>query len=173
MRFLWVLIIGISICSCNRDPFYPLSEKEKIVNEILKKTSMKLAHEKGLIPFGEGGRMMDQIKMLSLAFLYRHPIDIEEGRELLVFAVQEFLAEVNANERVRPYLNNFPFEPKNISLSIYLQNRDGSTFGAGKLSAIWANEGMMQYKIEDSNKRLEKIHQETYQEALQIVEHIY
>jgi|SRR3989344_111403 len=165
---LLIVMICMFGCSENRSSItYELSIKEQLADEILKKVATQVKQEKGLDPCGTGGQMMDQIKMLALSFDYRKPIDIEKGRELLITAVNEFVAAVNADERIRPYLNNYPFEPKNVEIRIFLQNPDGSNVAPGKLSVISALEGVLKYKMDDPETKLFKIvHTETFEEAV-------
>jgi hypothetical protein len=97
------------------------SEKSRISSEIRSKTARKLEAEMGLIPFGFGGQMMGQIEMLYLAFQYRQAIDIQKGRRILVQAAIKFMNEINSNKKVRKYLANYPFKPKNIEIEIVLK----------------------------------------------------
>ena len=169
MRCFLFIIINLLLLGCNKNESFQPSEKCKIASEIRTKVAKKLAQEQGLIPFGTGGQMLDQIRMLGLYFQYRKPVSIEEGRKLLVHAVQALLTEVNADERVRPYLDHFPFQPKNVIITISLQKPGGSDFGRDQLCIIKANEGILQYKIDDPNGHLKEIYRETYEEAWQKV----
>ncbi len=172
MRFLFYLLAVICLYGCEWNRPYQPSDKEKITNEIMKKAATKIYKELGLIPCGTGGQMMDQIKMLGLSFDYREPVDIEIGRRLLVAAVQEFATEINADVRIRPYLDKFPFEPKNIEIAIFLQDRNGKDFGQGILCIISAKNGFLEYDIHNPNERLKTIYRETYEEALRILSDI-
>jgi hypothetical protein len=105
--------------------------------------------------------------MLALSFDYRQPTTIENGRELLIAAVQEFITAVNEDERIRPYLKHYPFGPENIAIRIFLQNPDGSKLSFG-LHVISACEGILRYNIDDPEGPLFKtLLVETYEEALQ------
>ena len=109
MRMFHFLITCLLCCACEKPVSYYPSEKEYLSNIITKNVATQLKNELGLLPFGSGGQAMDQVKMLALAFLSYKPIDIETGRELLVTTVNEFAAQINTNEAIRPYLNNYPF----------------------------------------------------------------
>ncbi len=147
MRFIFYLLAALVLCSCEwggpPNPF----DKQTITNKIRKKAAIKIKEETGLIPCGTGGQMMDQIKMLYLAFVYREPIDMNRARELLIKAVQDFASEINGDERIRTYLDKFPFEPKNIEISIFIQNRNGGDFGKGSLCVVSANNGILTFDI--------------------------
>ena len=157
--------------SCNIDRFaitYRISDKEKITDEILNQVAIQLKKEKGLIPCGTGGQAMNQIQMLALSFDYRQPVDIDKSRELLITAVDTFVAAINANEAVRPYLGNYPFTPKNIELRVFLQNPDRSNVQSGQLSIVTSIAGVFNYKIQETDYPLPKtIHHEPYEEAVQ------
>jgi hypothetical protein len=145
-----------------------LSEDEEFANQVQKKAAMNIKKETGLIPFGSGGQMMDQIKMLHLAFICHQPINIEKGRELALKASEELLLQINSEEKIRPFLNNFPFEPQNIIIELYIQKADGHSFGGEILSVVFVNEGIIKYKIDDPNSnQLLTIFEEKYEEALQ------
>jgi hypothetical protein len=161
-------IIGIFISiGCHKSIEYQPSEKLKIADEIREKVAIKLNKETGLRPCGSGGRMMDKIKILALSFDYYKSIDIEKSRELLVIAVDEFVKAVNEDDRIRPYLNNYPFEPKNIAVRIFLHNPNGSDVTAGNLRVISSIERILEYDIRDpKTNRLTTIYEETYEEAL-------
>ena len=159
----YVLLLFLVACSGTN---YQPSEKSRIVNEIRAKTARRLKIELGLEPAGFGGQMMDEVKMLALAFDYNKPIEMEEGRKLLVEAVHTFVSMVNANEAIRPYLYNYPFEPKNIIVTIYLKNPDRSSIEPEKLCIVSADEGNIRYEVEDSKTTLLRtIYSESFAEA--------
>lgn len=83
------------------------------------RVAVQLKKEKDLHPCGSGGGMMDQIGMLALSFNYYKEIDIDTGRDLLMTTGKLLLNSVNEDERIRPYLENYPFLPKNIEIRIF------------------------------------------------------
>ena len=169
--FLFCLLATLCICGCERYAPSDPNEKQKLINEVRQKAAKKIYKDLGLIPCGTGAQAMDQIKMLHLAFDYRKPVDIKTGRELLVAAVQIFAQEINANPEIRPYLDNYPFEPKNIRIWIFLKNPDGSNIEPEKLCVICATQGILEYENKNPETcRLTTIYKETYEEALQKIQ---
>jgi hypothetical protein len=143
-----------------------ISQKQKIVNQIRFKAAKFIEKEKGLKPCGTGAQMMYEVKMLALAFVYNQPIDIQQGRELLVYTVETFVAMINQDERIHPYLYNYPFEPKNVEIRIFINNPDNSWVDPGKLCIVSTIDGCCEYEIRDSKTgRLETIFKETFAEA--------
>ncbi|MBI5272425.1 MAG: hypothetical protein HY861_00390 [Chlamydiia bacterium] len=169
MRICLLVIAIAFLIGCEKVPIkYQLSTKQQLADTNIKRVAIKLKNEFGLIPCGTAGQMMHQIQMLGLMFDYRQSADIEAGRKLLIAAIQELISAVNADEQLRPYLNNYPFCPKNIEIEIYLQNHDGSRVDGGRLSVITARKGILEYKIAGIDPRAfsQVILTETYEEAL-------
>lgn len=171
-KIFYILSVAVLACGCQQTTqnYYP-SEKECLCNDITKKVAIELKNELDLLPFGSGGRAREQIKMLAISFLYRHPLEIEEGRELLITAVEKFAAKINANEAIRPYLNNYPFGPKNIEIRIFIQAPNGKDFGSEKLCLIKAQEGFLKYEIHSGEYNLKTVYEETFEEALHKLNH--
>jgi hypothetical protein len=163
-----LFLIGIFISvGCQKDTEYHPSDKQKLANELRARVASKLKKETELRPCGTHGQMMGQIKMLGLSFNYYKPISIEEGRELLITAVDEFIKNVNEDEDIRPHLNNYPFKSKNIDIRIFIHNPNGSDVTAGNLRVITSIDGILEYDIRDpKTNRLTTIYKETYEEAL-------
>lgn len=157
----------MSACNMAYDGNNP-NKKGDSARAVRRRVAFKLKKEKELYPCGTGAQMMNEIQMLGLAFNYFKPIDIEEGRKLLIDSVDEFVAAVNADVEIRPYLGNYPFEPKNIDIRIFMKNRDGSQTERGLIRCISSIDGILEYDISDPQTgRLRTIFKETYAEALQ------
>jgi hypothetical protein len=167
MRYFVFYFIIFVLSSCGIDSRFHPSEKVRIASEIRSEAAKKLENEMGLIPLGFGGQMMDQIKMLSLVFQYRHSIDVEEGRSILIQAANKFITEINSNEKVRQYLSHYPFEPKNIEIMVVLQKPDGSNVDKGELAIIALRDGVLQFKFDDANHSFFRTYEETYEEAFE------
>lgn len=172
MRKVLFSIMAISFLFCLYNFCITLcsvpSEKERIVCKLETKVAKKLKEELGLIPFGVGGQMMNQIQILMLDFQYRQPISMKEGRRLLVKAVFEYLNEINSNETIRKYLQRYPFQPRNVEICIYLKKSDGSDYGLNELVVLAAREGKIQFKFNKTEFLFRTI-QETFEEALEIL----
>jgi hypothetical protein len=161
--FLLLILFGCS------KPAQPIpNEKVKVTNEIRRKVAFELLKTSGLRPFGSGAQMMDQIKMLALSFHYNEPIQIDEARALLIKSVDTFLLAVNADERIRPYLNNYPFGPQNLEVRIFLRGPNGHAVPVGELCVVSSIEGTFKYKISNLERnRHITVLTETYAEAKQ------
>jgi len=164
-----ILILVCFSCDSHQRPEYV-----KIAYKITYQTAKKLRREKGLFLFGTGGGMINDIKIMSMDFHFYRPLAIEAFRSLLLYAVEEYLAAINGNEEVRPYLHNYPFTPNNVEISIFLLNRDGSSLPPGEIDLATARLGEFVYfsddmeAIKQGKDLLKKVHVETFEEAVQI-----
>ncbi len=148
---------------CYTNPTEKLFEKQDLINFVRKKALLRIEKEYGLKPFGIGGQARDEVEMLALAFQSSRKIDIIEGRKLLVASVEILLDEINKEDKLIPYLANYPFEAKNVDVSIYINSSCRE-----ELAVISASRGLLQYQKDiSSDEPLKTVCRETYQEALE------
>jgi len=164
MKWFIYLIVAITYsCSSHKSPIYV-----EIAHSITARTATKLKYQKDLHLIGTGGAMMDHIKMMAMSFRYYHEVDIDRGRKLLLDALHTYLDAVNSNEEVRPYLANYPFEPKNIEINIFISEPDGHSVSSGKITVMGAINGVLDYDIRNAETgRLQEVYRESYDQALQ------
>jgi hypothetical protein len=168
---LFLVAIVFSLVGCTQNSLentYIPNAKSQLVNEISNRVALQLKKEQELYPCGFGSGMMNQIRMLALSFNYYNPIDIEQARELLIAAGNLLLKTINANEQIRPYLDTYPFQPKNIEIRIFLMTSNGSSVDPEKLYIVTMTDNILRYKIEHpETKKLTTIYSETYEEAIE------
>ena len=139
-----------------------------LADNIINKTANELKKEKRLHLIGHGGSMMYDVKKLGISFVSIDEITIEEGRKLIQYCAQKLLSNINSNKQIRPYLNTVPFEVKDIDVAISFRERD--TEKNYSIDFISMHYGKIIYDISDKEEVLKTIHEETYEEALKIVE---
>ncbi len=153
MRIYFVFILCL-LCGCGMQDIpngrEQISEKVKLAQEIRSHVARKLMKEKGLIPWGSGGGGIDQIEMLALSFQYRKPITMEEGRDLLLTAVHEFIDAINRDERIHPYLASYPFGSERIEIVIFIEDSKGDT-PSSVVNVVSCRNGICRYEIYDLN----------------------
>ena len=154
-------------CSCTSNE-HQSPDYEEIADEITDKTARKLQKKTGLVLVGTGGQMMHDIQMMAMSFDLYHEIDLEKARELAVFSAEEYLKAINGNEEIRPYLHEYPFTAKNVEISIFIHNPDGSNLSSEKLHCISARRGKIKYYSDDLGY-YNPLHEETYEEAVNTV----
>lgn len=144
-----------------------LSEKEMLSNEILNKVAFQLKKEYDLYPCGTMGKMMNHVEKIGLFFKYFKPTDINGARELLLNTIHTFTQTINKDTHIRPYLENFPFEPHNLYIVITMHNPDGTNVKNGGLVIAATVDGNLEYQIDNADdKKLITMLKESYEEAL-------
>jgi hypothetical protein len=101
---------------------------EKYVDQIIHELEREMAREHGLICIGSGGSMPTNVVSIKLVFNVYKRGSIQEARELMVKAKTRLIAKVNAHEKIRPYLQKYPFPPEGANISLWFQKKDGSYY---------------------------------------------
>lgn len=150
--------------------WHSLPDYEKIADDITEKTAQKLKEQKNLYLVGTGGGMMNDIQMMAMSFHFYQEVDLEEARELVVYAANEYLLDINNNEEIRSYLHEYPFTAKNVEIHIWVYEPDRSRLSPEKIYYISAINGVLNYYIRglEEYSRV-AICKETYEEALQAI----
>ncbi len=104
-------------------------------------------------------------------------ISLEYARNLIVFVAENLTVEINNNGEVRPDLDVYPFVSNSLNISLYFEDKDRVQLGQGVAIVCFAN-GKIKYEgyhIEGYRKpgwaygKHYIIHEESYDEALEIV----
>ena len=166
MKYVLILMFLLTGCDAPSIPQSYPSSMESLVDEVRNQTFVQLKMEKELHPCGIGSGMKDKIRMLALSFNYYRELNIEEARELLMYATRVFLDKINSNQEIRPFLLNDPFTPFDIDITVFLRNLDGSYPNTEKLQVIAMTNGRFIYKIDTpARKQYKTILTETFAEA--------
>jgi hypothetical protein len=173
MRIVVMFFILMFASSCdppNIEKSLYLPSKQSLANYVRIQTAFHLEKEKGLVPCGTAGQMMDEIKMLGLSFRYYKEIGIDEACELLISSGASLLNTINSNTLIRPYLDKYPFEVNNVEIAIYLFKPNLTQFELDKLHYAMMVDGVLTYVFRCADTQYRVIHSETYQEALEQID---
>ncbi|MCX6991325.1 MAG: hypothetical protein NTX49_09750, partial [Chlamydiae bacterium] len=84
------------------------NEIDKLCNNFVKK-----AHKKyGLQCDNFGGKMTDGIEEVAFTFVSRKKTSLEKARKMEVELTEMLLHDINSNQKIRPYLKQYPFTAK-------------------------------------------------------------
>jgi hypothetical protein len=170
-------VFSILFClflSCCETPSETPVSYITMANRLLSKTAKQLKVEKGLIPIGDMGQMMGNIQAMGLSFQYFHPLSLEEARELLLYASNVFLKNINENKEIRPYLYNYPFTAKNIEILIFVYKPDRSKPNLGSIGFLCMRNGTLTYELVAPKTKASCpiLHEEAYEEGLEIYQNL-
>lgn len=106
----------------------------------------------------------------KLSFYSYQKVDIGEVRQFLVESIEKFRAYMDSQPESIYYLSKL--EIKNIEFTIIFINKEGNYVDDGYISMIFLCNGIIYYDIYNSNTDLlTTVHSESYNEALEIVQH--
>jgi hypothetical protein len=167
---VYILILGSCqsglTTSSHQSPDYV-----KKAHAITAQVARKIQQETGLRLIGTGGGMMDHIRMMAMSFAQYGVVTMEEGRELVIYCVQEYLAAINGCEEIRDNLAHYPFTPRDIEIAIFIRGPKNEDVPIGEFNAVGIINGILDYNIEQSGfPSMKKIHKETYDEAVKIIQ---
>ncbi len=140
-----------------------LLDDKKIADRITANTAKKLKKEKNLILISTGRGMVGPISALGMSFDFYQEVDLNAARDLIVFAVNEYLTAINTSQEIRPYLKEYPFPAKRVKIEISVYSPDRRDLPPGKIQYIECINGVVEYS--NFSDLSQPIHTETYDEA--------
>lgn len=150
---------------------YKVSDREKIADKITAEVAKKIETQTGLKLSGVGGGAIEHIRKLNMSFECRGMFSMEQGRELVLYCVKEYLSAINSSEEIRPHLVHYPFTPNDIEITIYIRQTDGREVPLGDLAIVNSVEGMVEYYVKQPGAPSIRIDcKETYEESVSILE---
>lgn len=169
-----LLIVICSACSNRSNQ----QEYINIIDRVVGKKTRQICLEEDISLVGEGGAMMKSITMVSLTFNSFHEVDINEARRLCVRCVEELVEVINATEALQPHLSPYPFPSSKLDIGIMFRDKKKDSYfqygcaylGTGGVSLVFADNGYIYYaSYNPKTKLLEPYYEETYEEALEMV----
>lgn len=140
---------------------------------IMEEMSKVLPKKYGMEVVSTTAGLARSVNVLGLGFQIDGPLTKEQLREILVNCEEEFLARVNQNENIRPYLKNYPFTSENIELDIYVQDsQTGLEAVDPNISVASISNGCVVYCSEFKDPKTpgyKSKEVESYEDALRIV----
>ena len=119
---------------------------------------------------GTGGRFSRNVAGIDITFIAYRKGSIEEARKLEVTITEKLLAEVNGNEKIRPFLSEYPFKADNIGISLSFRKEDDSRYLDNSVALVCIGKGQLIYSAENPKTHLlDTILEEPYEDAKKIV----
>ena len=69
--------------------------------------------------------MPKDVEKIKVLFSCRRKLTVDEARKIEVYAVQELLRRINAHEKIRPYLREYPFDVNRVGVPISVIKNGG------------------------------------------------
>lgn len=160
---------GISFVNNQYVPADYVVRADKITEEV--KALLSKRYKMQVV--GITGGMADCVNVLGLSFQINGPIPKNVLREMLVDCVEEFLVPINADEKLRPFLKNYPFTAKEIDIAIFIKDKNGNRLYDPEISVASAHYGKVYFNTVDKNNTMngyKEWMEEDYETARKIVE---
>jgi len=97
----------------------------KLSDKIYIPYNKELKKQKNLYLVGSGGAMMGGVRKVNAHYDAFKNLTVEEARRLYVEVIEGYLTRYNQNERIRPYLYDYPFTIANLEVDIAFHNKPG------------------------------------------------
>lgn len=163
-----MILISFFCCNCSSNRNKNTHNYEKTADNITIKAIKKLMFSYDLKLIGHGGSMMNNVKLISLHFYYYQPTSIEKARNILLDITTKLISDFNCDEKIRPFLANYPFNENNLDIAITFLNKDNDYQSPPSIStAATRNSKIYYYNFAPEKDRLVSILEESYSEALQ------
>ncbi|WP_068466623.1 hypothetical protein [Candidatus Protochlamydia phocaeensis] len=167
MKLVCILLLGgIFGCSLFNSG---LSEGGKLCYGLIKKSGKRIGQKYGLSPSGIGAGGVYGLRLMILDFnRYGEPLTQKEARKLIILCAEEFLKDINSDEKLTSYLMDFPFSERNIDVSIFSYDNKGRDIYEPYIGVVSLSRGNIRYVtyiLDQLNENSQ--FKETYEEALE------
>lgn len=114
-----------------------LSSKEREINFIIYNFAEEMCKKYQLYCVGEGGNLNDGIHNIDVIFKAYRRLSLDEARMLEVNVIERLLELINHNEKIRPYLSEYPFTVSRVMVSISVEMPNGDRPIDGSIAYIF------------------------------------
>ena len=172
INILKILLITVCLFGCFKDTRSPATQA---FENTLYQSAKALEKKYNVSAMGSGGSApMGVISNFTLSFEKKGILTKEECRKLLIAMGTDFLNFVNSNQEVRPYLYKYPFEPKDMRLTIFFSYENDDYIEPPYISVASYRLGDLTYKTQKYDReknRFKTINEEreSYEDALKIL----
>jgi len=135
---------------------------EKDLNKMTKQFLVQAKKKYDVVGASFGGTLQDKIRVILVGVESKKTdCTVDEARELLVNCVEEYLTEVNKNEKLRPHLCHYPFTNNEIRFRVGFSARNDDA-----VHLVSIIKGHVYYSsAKEGQVGLVRKYDETYEEA--------
>ena len=139
-------------------------EAGRALDEVVRAFEKKMEGKFGLVCCKGGGSMPYDIQRIDIGFETPKSASLDEARKVGVFFMEQFLSMINSDEKVRPYLREYPFTSKRVFMTLSFRQQSGKELYV----SLVKNE--IVYKTCDGPlSKFVEILREPYEEAVKMV----
>lgn len=148
-----------------------LPDTEVMSYQIIDKFAQKVAKEFNITFLSYSTRLSEDLDKLYFDFTaHRKTTTIEQARELEVGVTEKLLEIINTDEKIRPFIKKHPITANRVEVIISFENKKNPQTDKNIEFAFHVRDKIFYAKPEGETKRLTDLTEETYEEALKIVQ---
>jgi len=128
-----------------------------------------------------GGKILDGVEEVVVRLICFQPTNLEKARELQIIATERLLNLINSNEKLRPYIKDYPLTLNNLKVSVLFRKKNYFPYFNGSMERASQEGDQICYYQEIPEDKNSKVFvsrpretplyaKESYQEALSKVE---
>ena len=169
--FLLTLLFLFPMLDGMQPKIHFFADGSKLIYEVNALAGKKLKKLYSLEPMGTGFSCPDDLILtMDLSLTCYGDYDIPKARRLILQAARAYLETINGSNKLKPFLVEHPFGPKNIYFTIDFTYPGKYCVNIGKLAWVTIAKNQLRYGIKKTEYTHETIHKETFEEAERIVE---
>lgn len=172
--------LGLNAASTVNPTLHQENAYELEMEALLDSFAREVQKELGIDTCYIGGKSINGIKEIGAKFVLNQFVTQEEARQLLVEVTEKLLSTINSNEKVRPYLKEYPFPANLLKIHMNIEKKSFDEFPDVRIVSLTLEGNLINYVQEILHPKEEGklfrysekivLPTESYQEALKIVE---
>ena len=142
------------------------------VGEVTSAFLKEMYKEYGFECGASGGMMPFDVEEISVSLVAYQSATVEQARELEIKTTERFAQIINAHEKIRPFLREYPFPSSQVDVSIAFEKpKKNKTSLGNDVFFVFQAKNKIFYKAKnpDNHYVFKAIKDEPYEEALKIV----
>lgn len=166
LKYIGIIILTLT-CACSNVPLKPhIIAADKVTNPFIRNAKQK----HGLSVLGTGGKMMYEVEEIYVGFTSCGAYSLSQARQHFLSIFTPFVEDIRNSSELKQYLL-YPDQPeKAASISIIYILPNNQDPKPPLIGHVFTLNGKVFYSVNDQiNGRFRRVHEETYQQALEIV----
>ena len=142
---------------------------QKSIDQFANDYKNYVTEQYGLKQIASGGEFMNAVHSIHFGFYKDQPTTVDAARILIIDLAQEYLRKVNQSKSLRPFLDHYPHDVYDISISCsFPLNLENQT--AKNVSGITLSDGKIRYFLSHNSSNHRMLHSELYDEACALLD---
>lgn len=167
MHLILVILVNFSLLfPSNKTKKEEVPMYIQYLQEIEKKFAIEMRNEFGLEYIGNGGQLSKDVDHVDVDFISDKHLNLEEARKIEVKSIERLVQLINEDEKIRPYLREYPFSHKRVTILIGFKDSKGKALLDGSIATMYSARGKIFY----NKAKLKKVvYAPTYSNKMEVL----